>query len=136
MIILETQVNLNLCYTVFKQNLCYLVISKNTLVLVALYAESKYNHVHTSFYIIVIVFKCVFLLNEVWRLAILSRFYEGYLFSSYSIFIKSIMIIVIIKRFFSAKINTFFATRMLKKFLYSDSNLECRVYLSGFQNFA
>ena len=50
-------------------------------------------------------------------------------------FIKSIMIIVIIKRFFSAKINTFLATKILKRLLYSDSNLECRAYLSGFQDF-
>ena len=67
---------------------------------------------HTSVCIIAIVFKYTFLfflLNEVWRL-------YGYLFSSYSIFIKSIMIIVIIKRFSSAKINIFLVSRILQNF--------------------
>ena len=36
MMTLETQENLNLCYTVLKQNLCHLVISSNTIVVVAL----------------------------------------------------------------------------------------------------
>ena len=105
---------------------------QNTLIVVALrYTVKIWWYNHTSVYIIAIVFKCTFLsllLNEVWRLCC-------YLFSSYSIFIKGIMIIVIIKRNSLANINTFLATRILKKLLCSDSNLEYRVYLSRFQEF-
>ena len=55
-----------------------------------------------------------------------------YPFSSYSISIKSIMTIVIFKKFSSAKIKTFLATRISNQLLYSNSNLEyIWVYLSG-----
>ena len=56
----------------------------------------------------------------------------NYPFSSYSICIKSIMTIVIFKKFSSAKIKTFLATRISNQLLYSNSNLEyIWVYLSG-----
>ena len=86
----------------------------------------------------IIMFIPLFILKQLYSNVLLCLFcYEvswlyGYSFSSYSVFIKSIMIIVIFKKFFWAKIKTFLATRILKQLLYSDLNLEyIWAYLSG-----
>ena len=124
MVTLETQDNLNLCYTVFKQNLwnfkkynssgSAMIKSRNIILFMPLFI-SKQLYSNVLF--------CLFCYELSWL--------YGYPFPSYSIFIKSIMIIVIFKKFSLAKMKTFLATRILKQF-YSDSNLEyIWVYLSG-----
>ena len=86
----------------------------------------------------IIMFISLFILKQLYSNVLFCLFcYEvswlyGYPLSSYSIFIICIMIIVIFKKFSSAKIKTFLATRNLKQIFYSDSNLEyIWAYLSG-----
>ena len=83
--------------------------------------QSWQKYVRTSVYFKATVFNFLFC-YEVW-------WFYGCLFSSYSIFIKSIRIIFILKKCSLSKINTFLETRILattilKQLLYSDSNLE------------